>query len=337
MWRNSVVLYFVGWLRAYNHGHPPSKQVGFYGIDLYSLFTSIEAVLSYLDKVDPEAAQRGRYRYSCFDHFGDNTQAYGYAAAFGMSKTSEDEVVNQLLELTRKAGEYAHRDGRLKADEYFYAEQNARLVKNAEEYYRTMFRGRVSSWNLRDSHMVETLQALVPHLEKHRSPARIAVWAHNSHLGGPAATDMGEAGEWNVGQLMREHYARDVALIGFSTHHGTVTAASDWDGPAERKRVQPGLLGSYDELCHDAGVLRFLLRLRDNAGLAQHLEAPRLQRAIGVIYLPETERQSHSFHTRLPQEFDAMIHLNETRALEPLEPGSGCVSEEAPETYPTGI
>ncbi|MDP2701829.1 MAG: erythromycin esterase family protein, partial [Candidatus Rokubacteria bacterium] len=307
-----------------NDGQPPSTTVGFYGIDLYSLITSIEAVLSYLDKVDPEGAKRGRYRYSCFDHFGDNTQAYSYAAAFGMSKTCEDEVVNQLLELTRKAGEYAHRDGRVEADEYFYAEQNARLVNNPEEYYRTMFRGRVSSWNLRDSHMVETLQALVPHLEKRRSPARIAVWAHNSHLGDAAATDMGEAGEWNVGQLMRERYARDVALIGFSTHHGTVTAASDCDRPAERKRVRLGLLGSHEELSHDAG-------------LARHLEAPRLQRAIGVIYLPETERQSHYFHTRLPQQFDAMIHFDETRAVEPLEPGSGCVSEEAPDTYPTGI
>jgi erythromycin esterase-like protein len=337
MWRNSVVLDFVGWLREYNDAQPPAEKVGFYGIDLYSLFTSIGAVLAYLDKVDPSAAQRARYRYSCFEHFGENTQDYGYAAAFGMSETCEDAVVRQLVELMREAGTYATRDGRVAADEYFYAEQNARLVKNAEEYYRTMFKGRVSAWNLRDRHMVDTLQALEVHLTRHGAPPRIAVWAHNSHLGDAAATQMGEAGEWNVGQLVRERYGRDAVLVGFSTHRGTVTAASDWGGPAERKRVRPGLAGSYEELFHDVDLERFLLLLRDSDPLSAALASPRLQRAIGVIYRPETERQSHYFHTRLTRQFDAVIHFDETRAVEPLERGSLWVTEEAPETYPSGI
>ena len=337
MWRNTVVLDFVQWLREHNDKQPASKKVGFYGIDLYSLFTSIEAVLEYLDKVDPAAAQRARYRYSCFDHFGENTQAYGYAAAFGMSKTCEDDVVKQLMELTRQAADYAQRDGRLEPDEYFHAEQNARLVKNAEEYYRSMFRGRVSSWNLRDRHMVETLQALDGHLGKQGEPPRIAVWAHNSHLGDASATEMGEAGEWNVGQLVRSHYGRESVLAGFSTHHGTVTAASDWGGNAERKRVRPGLPESFEDLFHQADRASFLLILRDRHAHTGPLNAPRLQRAIGVIYVPETERQSHYFHTRLAQQFDAMIHIDVTRAVEPLEPGAGWMTEEAPETYPSGM
>ena len=337
MWRNRVVLEFVQWLREHNDRQPPSRKVGFYGIDLYSLFTSIEAVLAYLAKVDPEAAKRARYRYSCFDHFGENTQAYGYAAAYGLDQSCEDEVVTQLVELTREAGGGAKANGKAEADEYFYAEQNARLVKNAEEYYRTMFRGRVSSWNLRDRHMVDTLQALDTHLSQRGKPPRIAVWAHNSHLGDASATEMGDAGEWNVGQLVREHYGRDAVLVGFSTHHGTVTAASDWGGVAERKRVRPGLPGSYEDIFHEVGMERFLLHLRDEAQLQAPLAPPRLQRAIGVIYLPETERTSHYFNTRLMRQFDAMIHLDETRAVGPLEPGAGWVTEEAPETYPSGL
>jgi erythromycin esterase-like protein len=337
MWRNHVVLEFVQWLREHNDRQPPSCKVGFYGIDLYSLFTSIEAVLAYLDKVDPEAAKRARYRYSCFDHFGENTQAYGYAAAYGLDQSCENEVVTQLVEMTREADGGAKLRGKADADEYFYAEQNARLVKNAEEYYRTMFRGRVSSWNLRDRHMVDTLQALDAHLSQRGKPPRIAVWAHNSHLCDASATDMGDAGEWNVGQLVREHYGRDAVLVGFSTHHGTVTAAPDWDSPAERKRVRPGLPGSYEAIFHEVGTERFLLPLRDEAQLQAPLEPPRLQRAIGVIYLPETERMSHYFNTRLLRQFDVMIHFDETRAVEPLEPGGGWTLEEAPETYPSGV
>jgi erythromycin esterase-like protein len=333
MWRNTVVRDFVDWLRAHNDARPAAHKVGFYGIDLYSLATSMQAVLAYLDKADPEAAKRARYRYMCFDHFGEDTQAYGYAAAFGLAKTCEDEVVAQLVDMMRHAGTSPRGAG--DPDELFHAQQNARLVKNAEEYYRTMFRGRVSSWNLRDRHMVETLRALDTHLSRD-APARIVVWAHNSHLGDARATEMGDAGEWNVGQLVREEYPRETALIGFSTHRGSVTAASDWGGAALRKRVRPGLPDSYEALFSEAGIARFALLLRDRKAL-RALVAPRLQRAIGVIYLPETERVSHYFHTRLLDQFDAMIHLDETRAVEPLDRGEQWMGEEAPETYPTGV
>jgi len=229
MWRNADVLDFVGWLRAYNDGLAPGvAKVGFYGLDLYSLNTSIGAVLSYLDKVDPESAQRARYRYACFEDFAEDTQAYGYAASFGLSEPGENEVVSQLVELRRRAAEYAGRDGRVAPDEFFYAEQNARLVKNAEQYYRSMFRGRVSSWNLRDHHMAETLEALMTYLKSQGQGAKIVVWEHNSHLGDARATQMSEAGELNVGQLMRQHYGQEAVLVGCTTYHGTVTAASEW-------------------------------------------------------------------------------------------------------------
>ena len=333
MWRNTVVRDFVRWLRGYNDAQRDVDKVGFYGMDLYSLSASIEAVLGYLDRVDPEAAKRARYRYGCFDHFGEDTQAYGYAAAFGLDKTCESEVVRQLVELTGRAADYAPSH----PDDYFFAQQNARLVKNAEEYYRTMFRGRVSSWNLRDRHMVETLHALDDHLARSGRAPRIAVWAHNSHLGDASATEMGAAGEWNVGQLVREQFPGEATLIGFSTHRGTVTAASDWNGDAERKRVRPGLPDSFEDLFHHANTAPFVLTLRDDPVLARALAPQRLQRAIGVIYLPETERASHYFHTVLPRQFDAMIHIDETRALEALDRGAGFIAEEAPETFPSGV
>ena len=337
MWRNAGVLDFVGWLRARNDARSADeKKVGFYGLDLYSLHASIEAVLGYLDKIDPEGAKRARHRYSCFDHFGEDTQAYGYAAGFGLTESCENDAFLQLVELRRRATEYASLDGRVAADEFFFAEQNARLVRNAEEYYRAMFRGRVSSWNLRDRHMAETLDHLVAHLEGQRQQPKIVVWEHNSHLGDARATEMGERGELNVGQLMRERYGDESVLVGFSTYTGTVTAASDWDSQPERKRVRPALKGSYEALFHASGVPRFLLNLRDNDKTAA-LSEPRLERAIGVIYRPETERASHYFFARLSAQFDAVLHFDETRAVAPLERIAGWEKGEAPETYPTGI
>ena len=336
MWRNAPMFDFVEWLRRHNADLSPAERVGFYGIDLYSLFTSIEAVLGYLDKVDPKGAERARYRYGCFEHFGEDSQAYGYAASFDLRQSCEDDAVRQLVELQRCASEYAQRDGHLGPDEFFAAEQNARLVKNAEQYYRSMFRGRVSSWNLRDRHMAETLEALVHHLERHGRRAKLAVWAHNSHLGDARATEMGRGGELNVGQLVRERFRDDCVLIGFTTHHGTVTAASDWDAPAQRKRVRPALPDSYEELLHDVEIPRFLLTLRGSP-IADALRTPRLERAIGVIYRPESERQSHYFHARLADQFDAVIHLDETRALEPLEKSARWTRGEPPETFPSGI
>jgi erythromycin esterase-like protein len=339
MWRNTVVVEFVEWLRAYNDALPaPATKVGFYGLDLYSLYTSIEAVLGYLDRVDPEAARRARGRYSCFEHFGEDTTAYAYAAAYGGAESCEPGVVEQLVELRRRASELAGRDGRVARDEFFHAEQNARLVKNAEEYYRSMFRGRVNSWNMRDRHMAETLDALVAHLSSEGRAAKVAVWEHNSHLGDARATEMGEGGEWNVGQLVRERYARDCFLVGFTTHSGTVTAAQDWDEPGRRRRVRPALEGSYEALFHDAEPGRFMLDLREEGAARELLSRPRLERAIGVVYRPETERLSHYFHARLAGQFDAVLHFDETRAVEPLEPSVHWeAGEEPPETYPTGI
>jgi erythromycin esterase-like protein len=223
-------------------------------------------------------------------------------------------------------------------EEAFQAQQNARLVRNAEEYYRTMFQARVSSWNLRDSHMMETLVALDRHLaDAAGAPPRIALWAHNSHLGDASATDMGDRGEWNVGQLVRDRYTTQAVLVGFSTHHGWVTAASNWDEPAQRKRVRAGLPGSWEDVFHLTGIPEFLLPLRDDAALRSLAASRRLQRAIGVIYRPGTERQSHYFHTRLDHQFDALLHIDETNALEPLDVGQAWIDREAPETFPTGV
>jgi erythromycin esterase-like protein len=336
MWRNTEVCDFVEWLRDYNSGVPRHSQVGFYGIDLYSMFGSMQAVLTFLDQVDPEAARRSRARYACFDHAREDSQSYGYGASFGLTPSCEDEAVQQLREMNRLAAAIETTHG-LERDEIFFAQQNARLVRNAEEYYRTMFRGRISSWNLRDNHMVETLQALDRHLAAAGSAPRFAVWAHNSHLGDASATEMGERGEWNVGQLVRDRYGADAMLVGFSTHRGWVTAATDWDDPPERKRVRDGLDGSWEDVLHRVGTDRFLFTLRANEALRSLAAPRRLQRAIGVIYRPETERQSHYFYTRLPDQFDAMIHLDETRALEPLDKGRIWVTDEPPETFPSGV
>jgi erythromycin esterase-like protein len=336
MWRNADVLDFVGWLRNFNDHKPQNRQAGFYGIDLYSLHGSIEAVLRYLDKVDPEAARQARHRYSCFEHFGEDAQSYGYAASHDTRFSCEDEVINQLVDLRRRAVEYANRDGFVARDEYFYAEQNARLVKNAEEYYRQMFRGRVSSWNLRDRHMTETLHALTAHFEAENQSAKIVVWAHNSHLGDARATYMGDRGEWNVGQLVREKYKDDAVLIGFTTFTGTVTAADNWDEPAQLKKVRPGMKNSYESLFHETGIPRFFLNLRD-VETKELLRKTLLERAIGVIYRPETERVSHYFEARLSEQFDGVIHFDETRALESLDKVSSWTHEDLPETFPEGI
>jgi erythromycin esterase-like protein len=339
MWRNTDVIAFIDWLRAYNSAVPsPTSAAGFYGLDLYSLFTSISEVLRYLDKTDPEAARRARARYGCFDHFDTDSQRYGYAAGFGLSESCANEVVTQLRELQARAADYVRHDGDEAADEFFHARQNARLVMNAEEYYRTMFRGRVSSWNLRDRHMTQMLDALAQHLsERIGKPAKIVVWEHNSHIGDARATEVGEQGEWTVGQLARELYGNDTRLIGFTTYQGTVTAASDWDGQAERKRVRPALSGSYEEAFHQTGLARFMLPLNADTPVSKALSKQRLERAIGVIYRPDTERQSHYFLARLARQFDAILHFDETRALKPLEWTSRWETGEAPETFPVGV
>jgi erythromycin esterase-like protein len=337
MWRNADVLEFIGWLRDHNDAMPIAARIGFYGLDLYSLHASMEAVLSYLRVVDPEAALRAQRRYSCFDHFGDSPQDYGHAATVGLAPSCENAVVAQLVELQESAAQYALRDGRLATDDLFFAEQNARVVRNAERYYRAMFGNRAESWNMRDRHMAETLDALIAFLEFDRRAPKIVVWAHNSHLGDARATEMGLRGELNVGQLVRERWGHAALLVGFSTYAGTVTAASNWDMPAERKTLRPALEESYESLFHQLGLRNFFLGLRGNNEATLGLRQPRLQRAVGVIYRPETERMSHYYRARLPHQFDAILHYDLTRAVEPLERTGLWERGELPETYPSTL
>lgn len=338
MWRNADVLDFVGWLRAHNDGLPRrSPGVGFYGLDLYSLHASMEAVLRYLDVVDPEAAARARERYACFDHYGGDPQAYGYAAGLGLAPSCEREVVNQLVELRRSAADYARRDGRVAEDDLFFAEENARLVRSAERYYRAMFDRRGQSWNVRDAHMVETFESLIAHLARHTPEPRVVLWAHNSHLGDARATEMSRRGELNVGQLVRQRHGAEAVLVGFTTFSGTVTAASDWDAPAERKTVRRALTGSVERLFHLTEPPNFFLDLRTPGPARSALGEPHLERAIGVIYHPHTERQSHYFEARLSEQFDAVLHYDTTRAVEPLERTGLWDRGELPETFPSTL
>lgn len=334
MWRNTVFLDFVRWLRDYNLGQPETRRVGVYGLDMYSLYESIAEILSYLDSVDPMAADEARGRYGCLDNVADE-QGYGYGVHLGRVPSCEEDVIAQLESLRNKSADYLMHDGTDAQDEQFQAEQNARLVKNAEQYYRNMFSSRVSTWNMRDQHMGETLDALHRHLSARTgNKARIAVWAHNSHLGDARATAMGDRGELNLGQLCRERYGDGALLVGFTTHTGSVTAASSWDGPAECKAVRPSLAGSHEHLFHETGIRRFFLS--PNETLLRRYRHSQLERAIGVLYLPESERISHYFRARLADQFDAVFHFDQSSALRPLD-GVPAWDPSAPDTYPSGL
>lgn len=341
MWRNTEVLDFAVWLRQWNDSLPAGRRkAGFYGMDLYGLQASIEAVLAYLDSADPEAAIQARERYACFEGKGMDEGVYGYGAALGLSPTCEQEALEQLLELRRKSAAYVRLQGSLDGDELFHAEQNARLIVDAEGYYRAMFMSRVASWNLRDRHMADTLDALSEHLAGRTGttgPAKLVVWAHNSHLGDARATEPAEEGELNLGQLMRERHGSDAYLVGMSTYTGTVMAASDWGALPEVKRIRPALQGSYEDLFHETGSERFFLDLREDSDVIRALAEPRLERAIGVIYRPEVERASHYFHARLPDQFDAMLHFDHTRAVDSLGPPDAHLGDEVPETFPSAV
>jgi len=332
MWRNMDVLAFVEWLHNYNLSQ--GSSVGFFGLDLYSLYTSAQEVLRYLDESDPSAAARARFRYSCFDQFGEDSQAYGYSTGFGMSESCEQAAVDELLEMRRRMTS-SERAGDMRLEsELFSARENAEVVRDAERYYRTMFGGRVSSWNLRDSHMADTLDRLVAYLGPN---SKVVVWAHNSHVGDARATEMGGAGELNLGQLVRERYSSAAFLLGFTTCSGEVTAASNWDEPAQRKIIRRALPNSIESLFHQTGLGDFLLLLRETP-ICASLAQPLLQRAIGVIYRPETERVSHYFEAHLPEQFDAVIHIDRTLALIPLEASVPWhMGEEVPETYPSAV
>ncbi len=338
MWRNDVMLDFVGWLRDHNEqvGNE-SGLVNIFGLDLYSMHKSMNHVVSYLEYVDPPAAQRARYRYSCIDRFGEDPQNYGLLVAKGMSHGCEEQVLAQIQELRAKETRYLSFDGIPAKDAHFYAEQNARTVINAEKYYRAMFHSGPQSWNLRDDHMMETLIAINDHLTGQRGKSKLVVWAHNSHLGDARHTSMGYRGERNLGQLVRQKYGNKACLIGMTTYEGTVTAALGWHQPPQRRAVRPGLQGSCEQLFHQVDLADFYLPLGDGNPAAQALVKPLLERAIGVVYRPETERQSHYFTTHLAKQFDAVLHFDRTRAVEPLEKTSQWMEGELPESYPTGI
>ena len=331
MWRNREVVRFLRWLRSENAERRADARVGFYGLDLYSLHRSMARVIEYLDKVDPAAAKRARQGYACFDVFGEDVQLYGYAASLNIERSCEDEVIEQLVDLRRRAAEYATRDGRIAADEYFVAEQNARVVRHAETYYRAMFRGGAESWNVRDRHMMETLNRL---MDFHGPGAKGIVWAHNTHVGDARYTDMSRAGMLNIGQLAREqHLNEGVVLAGFGSHHGSVIAGKSWGAPMERMKVPEARKGSWEDVLHQAGGDQLVLFDQDN--ISDEIKKPRGHRAIGVVYQAESESYGNYVPTILPKRYDAFLYIDETEALHPLhiEP-----EELKPtDTYPWGV
>jgi protein-L-isoaspartate(D-aspartate) O-methyltransferase len=330
MWRNAEVEAFTEGLREWNLDLPPEQRAGFYGLDLYNLSASMRAVVDYLDRIDPEAAEVARQRYACLTPWAKDPQAYGRMALTRGYSACEAGVVKTLREMFEAQLDYVRRDG----DDFLDATANARLVKDAEAYYRAMYYGAAESWNLRDTHMFETLRQV---LDAKGPQSKAVVWAHNSHIGDASQTEMGRAREeLNIGQLCRAHYGQDACLIGLGTHAGTVACASDWDGPLEVKTVNPSRPDSVERLAHDSGVDRFLLDLRAGVhdDLRGRLATPRLERFIGVIYRPETERWSHYSACSLSGQFDAYVWFDQTRAVTPL-PGRQIAGPD--ETYPFGL
>jgi len=337
MWRNAEVLDFVSWLREYNDARVGPAKAGFYGLDLYSMYASIDAIITYLDKIDPVAAARARQRYACLTPYEEDAQTYAVAVFRGLGRSCTDDVLAQLREIQRAASQYAKRDGRIAEDEYFYAEQNAWVVANAEHYYGAMLSDDVSLWNLRDRHMIETLERLKAHMQRTGKPFKAVVWAHNSHVGDARATSMRERGETNIGALARERFGKHALLVGQTTYVGTVTAADDWHGQAHRKTVLPAREDSYEGWFHEHQPPSFYLALRRLQGATTMLPTGLRERAIGVIYRPQTELASHYFRADLAKQFDALFHVERTRAVEPLERSAVWIGGELPETYPSRL
>ncbi len=360
MWRNADVLRSLDWLRAWNDAQRfDEHKVGFYGLDLYSMRASMEAVVEYLESHDVAAAAEARLRYACFDHVGIASpeslgQEYGYAVTRGAMDPCEDEVVAELIALHQQRAELVSRDGLAASEAYFAALRNAELVHNAEVYYREMYHGRASSWNLRDSHMTQTLAAIREHLAARGAADKVVVWAHNSHVGDARVTELarpdrpGGPAQHNVGQLARERWPGQTFIVGQTTSHGTVTATTDWGAQTMRRQVRPARENSFENVFHTWGLPAFVgLTGRGamvppaHAGSGRprpvHEQDVLLERAIGVIYRPQTERASHWFQAALQQQFDAVVHVDATTALEPIDREPRWDRGEPPETYPTGL
>jgi erythromycin esterase-like protein len=331
MWRNEEVDAFIRWMRDHNQGRAYEQMCGFYGLDLYNLSGSMEAVIDFLEREDPELARLAHRRYGCLEPWAEEPQLYGRNALLEGYARCEVGVVQMLKDLLQKQIDCFAEE----CDEWLDAQANARLVKDAEAYYRIMYHGSAESWNLRDTHMFDTLNMI---LGAKGPNAKAIVWAHNSHIGNAAFTDMGmHREELNIGQLVKEKYDARARLIGFGTHTGTVAAADDWDEPMRIKKVRPSLLDSYERMSHECGVDRFLLDLREGEvgrEIKAALSEPRLERFIGVIYRPETERWSHYSEAILPKQFDCWVWFDETSAVTPL-PGDQRPGDE--ETYPFGL
>jgi erythromycin esterase-like protein len=338
MWRNADMLDFVGWLRHLNDGRAdPASSVGFFGLDLYSLHDSMRAVVDHLRAIDPAAAQRAAQRYQCFEPFGHDPVVYGRVTQMGLGQDCEQVAVAQFREMQerwRAAPDMQNPDSEAAL---FAVEQNARVVRNAERYYRELFQPRQTSWNLREQHMMDTLRALYAFLGRRHRGAKLVVWAHNSHVGDARATSQAEYGEVSLGQLCREAWESEVALVGFTTYGGSVLAADDWDHPGRHMTVRPALEGSVEWLLHETGIPAFALVPNADPEVQQSFDLRRLFRAIGVVYRPQTERQSHYVHTALARQFDTILHYDVTRAVEPLESVAEVETDELPETYPTAL
>jgi len=327
MWRNEEVRAFIDWLRHHNADLSAGSRVAFHGLDLYSLYDSMRAVLKYLDQVDPASAGVARERYGCLTPWQSDPATYGHAALTGAYPTCESDVVHVLTDLLHRRQDYAQRDG----ERFLDAVQNARLIANAERYYRIMYYGSRASWNLRDGHMFEILKTL---LAFYGPKSKAIIWAHNSHIGNAAATEMFSRGEYNLGHLCRKEFGDLTYAIGFGTHTGTVAAASNWDGQMEIKTVLPSIAESYERVCHETGKQSFLFDLRRSSLDESGLGKPRLERAIGVIYRPETELASHYFQAVLPEQFDEYVWFDETKAITPFDTKA---LKELPDTYPFGL
>ncbi len=330
MWQNIPMLELVEWLKKYNQ--QKNNSIYFYGLDLYSLYKSIDAIITTLTKINPEVAKKVKTNYSCLELFRDNPQAYGYYLFSQLTKSCQKEVIEALKNI--ETIEWEKLKNKISSKDEFFIMQNERVVKNSENYYRSLFINEINNWNLRDTHMMETIKEIIKHHKKNgiKNP-KIIIWAHNSHIGNSAATQMSAQGEFNIGHLIKEKFGKQAYSVGFTTYQGTVSAAPEWHMPVERKNIRTALVNSYEDLFHTVGISKFLLSLEDKDIVPKQL----LERAIGVIYAPLTERQSHYFYASLAYQFDAVIHFDTTSALEPLEKTTQWIEGEVPETYPSGL